>query len=144
MLRNDYGVESDVWAVTSFNELARNGQDVERQTMLDPDGNAATAYVTECLSGRSGPVIASTDYMKAYAEQIRAYVPASYRVLGTDGYGRSDSREQLRHFFEVDRKFVVLAALQSLQQEGKVEAAVVTQAIEQLQIDPAKTNPRLV
>ena len=89
-------------------------------------------------------MIASTDYMKVYADQVRAFIPATYTVLGTDGFGRSDSREQLRHFFEVDRKFVVLAALQSLVKDGTLEASVVSQAIEQLGIDPAKANPRLV
>ena len=144
MLRNDYQIESDVWAVTSFNELARDGQDAEREALLNPAAEPRTPYLTQCLAGRAGPVIASTDYMKVYADQVRAFVPATYTVLGTDGFGRSDSREQLRHFFEVDRKFVVLAALQSLVKEGALDASVVSQAVEQLGIDPAKANPRLV
>ncbi|MEZ5524644.1 MAG: pyruvate dehydrogenase (acetyl-transferring), homodimeric type [Pseudomonadales bacterium] len=141
LLRSEYEVEADIWAVTSFNELAREGQAVERWNMLHPEEAPRESYVSQCLGARSGPVIAASDYMKNYADQIRAWVPASYRVLGTDGFGRSDSRRKLRHFFEVDRYFVALAALKSLQDEGLVDAALVSQAMQRFNIDPDKPNP---
>src|SRR5450830_654273 len=112
ILRDDFNVGADVWSVTSFNELRRNGLAVERNNRLHPGQKPELSYVEECLTGRKGPVIASTDYMKLFAEQIRQWVPSKeFKVLGTDGFGRSDSRKKLRHFFEVDRHFVVLAAL---------------------------------
>ena len=100
--------------MTSFNELRREGMDVDRWNMLHPEEAPRKSYVEQCLEGDDAPVVAATDYMKVYAEQIRPYVPASYRVLGTDGFGRSDTRQQLRWFFEVDRHFVTVAALASL------------------------------
>lgn len=141
LLREEFKVDADIWAATSFNELAREGQNIERWNMMHPKEPPKTSYVTECLEGRTGPVIAATDYMKNYADQIRAFVPNSYRVLGTDGFGRSDSRQKLRHFFEVDRYFISIAALQSLLKEGKVEAEVVSSAIKKFGIDPDKANP---
>lgn len=120
ILRSDYGVTVDVWSVTSFNELRKEALEIDRQNLLNPAAKAKNSYVTDCLATGSGPVIAATDYMKAYADQIRQFIPedVSYRVLGTDGFGRSDSREMLRHFFEVDTKFIVLAALTELQDSG--------------------------
>jgi pyruvate dehydrogenase E1 component len=111
LLRDDWGVEADIWSCPSFTELARDGQAVERFNLLNPAAQPRTSHVTACLRGRAGPVVAATDYVRAFAEQIRAYVPHRYVVLGTDGFGRSDTREKLRHFFEVDRWYVTLAAL---------------------------------
>jgi len=141
LLKEQFDVEADIWAVTSFNELTRDGQDVERWNMLHPQETPRDSYVTQCLDGQPGPVVAATDYMKNFAEQIRAWVPTTYRVLGTDGFGRSDSRQKLRYFFEVDRYFVVLAALKALQEQGEVGADVVSAAIAKFDIDPDKPNP---
>ena len=141
LLREDFGVAADVWSVTSFNELRREGLRMDRDDMLNPEKDRTLNWVEKCLEGRTGPVIASTDYMRAFADQIRPWVKAPYSVLGTDGFGRSDSRQKLRHFFEVDRYFVVLAALNALRKEGKVEAAVVKQAIEKYGIDTDKPYP---
>lgn len=141
LLREDFGVAADVWSVTSFNELRREGLRMDRDDMLNPEKDRTPNWVEKCLDGRTGPVIASTDYMRAFADQIRPWVNAPYSVLGTDGFGRSDSRQKLRHFFEVDRYFVVLAALNALRKEGKVEAAVVKQAIEKYGIDTDKPYP---
>tara|TARA_R100000750_G_scaffold17201_2_gene11358 strand:- start:1033 stop:2652 length:1620 start_codon:yes stop_codon:yes gene_type:complete len=141
LLREDFGVAADVWSVTSFNELRREGLRMDRDDMLNPEKDRAPNWVEKCLEGRAGPVIASTDYMRAFADQIRPWVKAPYSVLGTDGFGRSDSRQKLRHFFEVDRYFVVLAALNALRKEGKVDAAVVKQAIEKYGIDTDKPYP---
>ena len=141
LLREDFGVAADVWSVTSFNELRREGLRMDRDDMLNPEQERELNWVEKCLKDRAGPVIASTDYMRAFADQIRPWVNAPYSVLGTDGFGRSDSRQKLRHFFEVDRYFVVLAALNALRKEGKVEAAVVKQAIEKYGIDTDKPYP---
>ncbi|MCH9783793.1 MAG: pyruvate dehydrogenase (acetyl-transferring), homodimeric type [Gammaproteobacteria bacterium] len=141
LLREDFGVAADVWSVTSFNELRREGLRADRDRLLKPDMKIAPTWVEQCLDKRQGPVIASTDYIKAYADQIRPWIKAPYRVLGTDGYGRSDSRAKLRHFFEVDRYFVVLAALSALKDEGEVDAATVKEAIQKYGIDPEKPYP---
>ena len=141
LLREDFGVAADVWSVTSFNELRREGLRMDRDDMLNPEQERELNWVEKCLKDRAGPVIASTDYMRAFADQIRPWVNAPYSVLGTDGFGRSDSRQKLRHFFEVDRYFVVLAALNALRKEGKVDAAVVKQAIEKYGIDTDKPYP---
>jgi len=141
LLKQDFGVTSDVWSVTSFNELRREGMDCERWNMLHPEAPRRSSYVEQCLLQRSGPVIAATDYMKAYADQIRPYIAARYKVLGTDGFGRSDTRKKLRHFFEVDRFYVVVAALKSLADEGAVSAKEVSKAIKLYNINPDKPNP---
>lgn len=142
MLAEDFGVTSEVYSVTSFNNLGRDGQDVERLNMLNPTAEPKKAYVTEVLeAGAKGPTIAATDYMKSFAEQIRAYVPGAYKVLGTDGFGRSDSRANLRNHFEVDAKFVVLAALSELLKAGEIDAKVVTGAIDKFGISSDKINP---
>jgi pyruvate dehydrogenase E1 component len=141
ILAEKYGVSSEVYSATSFNELYREGQDVDRFNMLNPEAPAQKAYVTEVLEQGTGPVIAATDYIKSYADQIRAYVPAPYRVLGTDGFGRSDSRANLRRHFEVDYNYIVVAALSELARAGDIEASVVTQAIADLGIDAEKINP---
>ncbi|WP_439510236.1 pyruvate dehydrogenase (acetyl-transferring), homodimeric type [Marinimicrobium koreense] len=144
ILRNDFSVEADVWSVTSVNELTRDGQRAARWNLLHPGEKPRKAYLTEQLEGQDGPFIIATDYMKNYSEQLRPYVPGDYYVLGTDGFGRSDSREKLRHFFEVDRNFVVIAALKSLADQGKVKPEVVSKAIKQFGIDPDKADPLTV
>ena len=141
LLENDFGVAADVWSVTSFNELRRDCLDVDRWNMLHPEQSAKKSYVNQCLEHNDGPVIAATDYMKLYADQIRRHVPAPYVVLGTDGYGRSDTRAKLRKFFEVDRHYVVVAALKALADEGKIPAEKVTEAMMKYHIDPEKPNP---
>ena len=142
ILREDYGIASDVWSVTSFNELRREGLAVERWNRLHPSEKPKQTYVEQCLGGRKGPVVASTDYMKLFADQIRQWVPSNeYKVLGTDGFGRSDSRKKLRHFFEVDRYWVVLAALEALVDRGELEARVLGEAITRFGINPEKLNP---
>jgi pyruvate dehydrogenase E1 component len=144
LLEADWGVAADVWSVTSFTELRRDGLEVERWNMLHPEEPPRRAYVTNALTGRGGPAIASTDYIRAFADQIRQWVSGSYRVLGTDGYGRSDSRRALRRFFEVDRHYVAVAALKSLADDGVVPAATVTRAIGQYDIDPTAPMPTTV
>jgi pyruvate dehydrogenase E1 component len=137
----EFGVSADIWSCPSFTELRREGLEAERWNMLNPDQPARTAYVTQCLQGRTGPAIAATDYIKAFADGIRAWVPGRYKVLGTDGFGRSDYRRKLRSFFEVDRHFVTVAALQALAEEGAVKAAVVGDALKKFGISADKPNP---
>jgi len=143
LLRDDFGIAADVWSVTSFSELARDGAAAERWNLLHPGEAQRTSYVAQQLGGRRGPVIAATDYVRAMAEQIRPFVPAPYRVLGTDGFGRSDLRERLRRFFEVDRGFIAAAALKALCDEGVVPPSTVRLALEKYGIDPEKSNPLL-
>lgn len=142
ILEADYNVAADIWSMTSVNELARDGKDAVRWNMMHPTETPRVPYITEQLSGAEGPFIAATDYIKAHTDQLREFIPGSFTVLGTDGYGRSDTRKKLREFFEVSREFVVLAALQSLAQAGKIETSVVAQAIESLGINAEKANPR--
>jgi pyruvate dehydrogenase E1 component len=138
LLRNDFGIAADIWSATSFNLLRRDGMEVERWNLLHPTESQRLPYVTEQLQNRAGPLIAATDYVRNYADQIRAYVPGRYTVLGTDGFGRSDSRQNLRKFFEVDRYHVVVAALGALAQEGKIEASRVAEALTRYGIDSEK------
>jgi len=135
LLESDFGIASDVWSVTSFTELRREGLDVERWNRLHPLEEARVSYAEEVLAGREGPFVAATDYMRAFADQIRPFVPGRYAVLGTDGFGRSDYRAKLRQFFEVDRHHVAVTALKALADDGAVEAAVVQSAIERYGID---------
>jgi pyruvate dehydrogenase E1 component len=144
LLEKDFQVSADIWSVTSFNELRRDGQDVERWNMLHPEEKPRTSYVTDQLADQKGPVIAATDYMRSYAEQISPYIQCSYTVLGTDGFGRSDMRSQLRKFFEVNRYYVVVAALKALADEGEIKPDVVTKAMKKYKIDPDKPNPAKV
>jgi pyruvate dehydrogenase E1 component len=144
LLEADFKVAADVWSVTSFTELRRDGIEVERWNMLHPLEESRTAYVTECLSGRAGPVVASTDYIRTLADLIRQWVPGRYRVLGTDGFGRSDLRRALRRFFEVDRHYVAVAALKELADEGAVERERVAEAIERYEIDARAPLPTTV
>jgi pyruvate dehydrogenase E1 component len=144
LLGADFGVAADVWSVTSFTELRRDGIEVERWNMLHPESEPRRAYVAEELVPRAGPVVASTDYIRAYADQIRQWVPGRYRVLGTDGFGRSDFRRALRRFFEVDRHYIAVAALRELADEGEVDPADVQKAIARYQIDPDAPLPTTV
>nr|WP_315472792.1 pyruvate dehydrogenase (acetyl-transferring), homodimeric type [uncultured Undibacterium sp.] len=143
LLMNDWGIASDIWSAPSFTLLARDGQDVERWNMLHPTDTPRVPYIAECLKDTAGPIVVATDYMRTYAEQVRAFIPKdrSYKVLGTDGFGRSDSRAKLREFFEVNRYFVAIAALKTLADEGAISASVVAQAIEKYGINPNKPNP---
>jgi pyruvate dehydrogenase E1 component len=143
LLEQDWGIAADVWSCPSFNELAREGQDAERHNLLHPTKPPRIAFVAQQLGGHAGPVIASTDYVKAYAEQIRAFVPAGrpYKVLGTDGYGRSDFRSRLREHFEVNRHYIVLAALKALSEQGVVPVGKVAEAIAKYGIRTDKINP---
>ncbi len=141
LLKDDFAVDADIWSVTSFNELRRDGLDVERWNMLHPDKKARESFVEQSLKNHKGPVIAATDYMKIYADQIRPYVKSSYHVLGTDGFGRSDTRKKLREFFEVNRYYICVAALKALADEGQLEASVVSEAIKKYGIDSDKPNP---
>jgi pyruvate dehydrogenase E1 component len=141
LLKQDWGVAADVWSCPSFNELRRDGMAAERWNLLHPTEKPRAPYVTRCLEGTKGPVIASTDYMRAFADQIREYVPRRYKVLGTDGFGRSDSRENLRRFFEVNRFFVAVAALKALAEDGELPAAKVAEAVKKYGIDAGRPAP---
>jgi len=143
LLEADWGVAANVWSCPSFNELARDGQDAERWNLLHPTAARRVPFVARQLERTPGPVIASTDYMKLYADQIRAFIPKgrSYKVLGTDGFGRSDFRTKLREHFEVDRHYVVVAALKALADEGAVPAAKVAEAIAKYALNADKINP---
>jgi pyruvate dehydrogenase E1 component len=143
LLKNDWGIAADVWSAPSLTLLAREGQDAERWNLTHPTDAQRVPYVTACLQGSNGPIVASTDYMRAFAEQIRAFMPKgrSYKVLGTDGFGRSDTRAKLREFFEVNRHYITVSALKSLAEEGAISASVVSQAIAKYGINPDKANP---
>ncbi len=141
LLKSDWGVEADLWSCPSFNELARDGNDCARWNLLHPTEKPRVPHVAACLAETRGPVIAATDYIRVFAEQIRSLVPRQYTVLGTDGFGRSDTREKLRHFFEVDRYWITLAALSALADDGQVQKAKVAEAIAKYGLDPNKPNP---
>ncbi|MEK6806242.1 MAG: pyruvate dehydrogenase (acetyl-transferring), homodimeric type [Pseudomonadota bacterium] len=141
LLKEEFGVTSDVWSATSFNELCRDGQDVDRWNLLHPEKKPKKSYVTQRLEGRKGPAISSTDHIKAYSEQIRPYVPMPFHTLGTDGFGRSDNRPALRDFFEVDRRWITIKALKALADQGALPAEKVAQAMKIFGIKPDKPNP---
>jgi pyruvate dehydrogenase E1 component len=144
LLESDWGVSTDVWSVTSFNELGRDGAQAARWNMLHPTETPRVPYVSAQLAGRKGPAVAATDYIRSYAEQLRPYVDRHYVTLGTDGFGRSDVRAQLRRFFEVDRYYVTVAALTALADEGELDRKVVAEAIRKYRIDPDKPDPATV
>ena len=143
LLEADWGVAADVWSATSMTELRRDGLAAERWNMLHPEAKPRVSYVSQCLEKRAGPVVAATDYIKTFAEQVRPFVPKGrvYKVLGTDGFGRSDSRAKLRAFFEVDRHYVAVAALAALAESGEIKAKLVSEAIGKYCLDPEKPNP---
>ena len=141
LLENDFGIPTDVWSVTSFNELRRDALEVERWNQLHPEAEPRKCYVEHCLAGRPGPYVAATDYMKLNADQIRRWVPGRFVSLGTDGYGRSDARAALRNHFEVDKRYIVVTALKALADEGALDQKTVAKAIEKYGIDPEKPDP---
>jgi pyruvate dehydrogenase E1 component len=144
ILEQDFQVAADVWSLTSINELQREGKAVQRWNMLHPEDAPRVPYVTAQLQGEAGPFVAATDYLKSYSDQLREFIPGSYTTLGTDGYGRSDTREKLRRFFEVSREYIVIAALKALADEGRVEAGRVTEAMQSLGVPANKTDPLTV
>ena len=144
LLKSDWGVDADLWGCPSFNELARDGNDTARWNMLHPSEKPKQSHVERCLDKTQGPIIAATDYVRLYAEQIRPFINRRYVTLGTDGFGRSDTRESLRHFFEVDRRWVTLAALKALADEGSIDRSKVAEAIVKYGIDINKPNPMTV
>jgi pyruvate dehydrogenase E1 component len=142
ILQQDFGVVADVWSATSFSELRRDGVECARWNRLNPEKEPRIPWVTQCMRDRAGPVIAASDYVRAFADQIRGFLPQEdYIVLGTDGFGRSDTREKLRRFFEVDRYQIAYAALYALCRQGKLSMSDVLAAREKLGIDPDKVNP---
>ncbi len=141
LLEQDFGVDADVWSAPSFTELRRDGLAAERWNRLHPEEAPRPSYVAQCLEGRQGPVVAASDYVKLFADQIRPLVDRHYVALGTDGYGRSDVRAKLRRFFEVDRFHVAVAALKALADEGVVPAARVSEAIRKYEINPDAPDP---
>ncbi|PCI23401.1 MAG: pyruvate dehydrogenase (acetyl-transferring), homodimeric type [SAR324 cluster bacterium] len=144
MLKQDYDVDANLWSVTSFNELQRQGMDIQRKNLLHPEQTPEKSYLETCLEGTTGPVIAATDYIKMHAEQVRCFIKNNYSVLGTDGFGRSDVRKELRKFFEVDRNYIAIAALKALADEGTISHSVVSEAIQKYNIDIDKPNPLTV
>ncbi|MDQ3495625.1 MAG: pyruvate dehydrogenase (acetyl-transferring), homodimeric type, partial [Pseudomonadota bacterium] len=142
LLDKDFGVTADIWSCPSFTELRRDGFDVERHNRMHPEAKAPRKpYITELLESRQGPAIAATDYVRAYADQVRAFVPMDYTVLGTDGFGRSDTRANLRRHFEVSRFHIAHAAITALAKDGKMTGKDVARAIKQYKIDTDKPNP---
>ena len=144
LLKSDWGVDADLWGCPSFTELARDGNDVQRWNLLNPTAKPKRSHVEACLGDTRGPIIAATDYVRMFAEQIRPFLDRRYVVLGTDGFGRSDTREKLRHFFEVDRRWVTIAALKALADDGKIDRSKVAEAIAKYGIDVNKPNPATV
>ena len=144
LLKNDWGVDADLWGCPSFNELAREGNDVARWNLLNPTEKQKLSHVENCLNDTRGPVIAATDYVRQYAELIRPFINRRYVTLGTDGFGRSDTREALRYFFEVDRHWVAISALKALADDGTIERSKVAEAIAKYGIDAKKPNPMTV
>jgi pyruvate dehydrogenase E1 component len=143
LLEQRFSIPADVWSVTSFSELRREALDVERWNARHPEVEPRTSYVAACFAdaGVAGPFVAATDYMKIVSDQIRQWVPGRYVALGTDGFGRSDGREALRHHFEVDRKSIVIAALKALADEDSIDRSTVSKAMSELGVDPDKPNP---
>ncbi|MEL7373003.1 MAG: pyruvate dehydrogenase (acetyl-transferring), homodimeric type, partial [Pseudomonadota bacterium] len=141
MLEADFRIPSDVWSVTSYNELRRECLEVERWNQLHPDDEPRKSYLDTALAGRSGPFVAATDYMKIVPDQIQRWIPGTFISLGTDGFGRSDSRKALREFFEVDRRYIVVTTLKALADEGALDQSTVAEAIEKYGIDPDRPDP---
>ena len=141
MLANDWNIGADIWSVTSFTELRRDGLAATRWNNLNPEATQKTPYVTSLLQDHPHPVVATSDYMKSLSDGLREFIPGTYKVLGTDGFGRSDTREKLRDFFEIDRRYVVITALNALQEQGTIDSGVVREAIAKYGIDQTKTDP---
>jgi pyruvate dehydrogenase E1 component len=141
LLRDDWKVNADIWSATSFNELRRDGMSADRHNLLHPTKPQRKSYLESALEGHAGPVIAATDYMRNYADQVRSHIPRRYVTLGTDGFGRSDYRVKLRRFFEVNRHYVTVAALKALADDGEIKADVVDQAIKKYGLDAERADP---
>jgi pyruvate dehydrogenase E1 component len=141
LLMQDFGIPTDIWSVTSFNELRRDALEVERWNKLHPTEKPRKSYIERCFGDRPGPYIAATDYMKVVADQVQRWVPGRFVSLGTDGYGRSDARKALRQHFEVDKRFITVSALKALADDGVLDHETVAQAIEKYGIDPDRPDP---
>ncbi|MDB3873510.1 pyruvate dehydrogenase (acetyl-transferring), homodimeric type [Pelagibacteraceae bacterium] len=141
ILSEEFSIDSDVWSITSYSELQRNGAEISRWNQLHPDQDPKKTYIEKCLEGRSGPIIAASDYIRSHVDQIRPYVKSNFYTLGTDGYGRSDTRKELRKFFEVNKESIVVNALSTLSREQKIASKIVNDAIKQFKIDPEKPYP---
>ena len=141
LLKDDWNIDSDIWSVTSYSELHREAEDKSRWNILHPQETAKTSYVGSCMQPENGPVIAISDYVKLVAEQIAPYIECPFVALGTDGFGRSETRDELRRFFEVNRYYIVMTALDALSRENKIDKSQIKAAIEKYQIDPEKPNP---
>jgi pyruvate dehydrogenase E1 component len=141
ILQNEYQIDSEVWSVTSFNELRKDGMEVERYNLLNPDKEQKKSYVEECLGKTEGPIMAASDYMRINSDQIRPYVEKSFYSLGTDGFGRSDTRKNLRNFFEVDKEHIVAYGLSILSKEQLIASKYATEAMKKFKIDPSKPMP---
>ena len=141
ILSKDFGIDSDVWSITSYSEIQRDGAEILRWNQLHPDKKPKETYIQKCLKGRSGPVIAASDYIRSHVDQIRPYINSSFYTLGTDGYGRSDTRKELRKFFEVNKESIIVNTLSALSHEQKIASKVVNDAIKKYKIDPEKPYP---
>ena len=141
ILSKDFGIDSDVWSITSYSEIQRDGAEILRWNQLHPDKKPKDTYIQKCLKGRSGPVIAASDYIRSHVDQIRPYINSSFYTLGTDGYGRSDTRKELRKFFEVNKESIIVNTLSALSHEQKIASKVVNDAIKKYKIDPEKPYP---
>jgi len=141
LLRDDFKVNADIWSATSFNELRRDGMSAERWSLLHPTKPRRKSYLETALEGHAGPVVAATDYMRSFADQVRSQIPRRYVVLGTDGFGRSDYRVKLRKFFEVNRYYITVAALKALSDDGEVTSDIVKQAIAKYGLDTERPDP---
>jgi pyruvate dehydrogenase E1 component len=141
VLSKDYDIDSDIWSVTSFNELRRDGMEIERKNLLNPGEKPEKSYVQECLDKRDGPIIAASDYIRTYADQIRPYLSKPFYSFGTDGYGRSDSRKKLRKFFEVDKDHIVAYTLSALAKEQLISSKHAEKAMKKYNIDKNKPIP---
>ena len=144
ILSKEYKIDSDVWSVTSFNELRKNGMEIERRNLLNPAEKPEKSYVESCLEKREGPIVAASDYIRSFADQIRPYISKSFYSFGTDGYGRSDSRKKLRKFFEVDKEHIVAYALSALAKEQLVPSKYADQAMKKYNIDKNKPIPTVL
>jgi pyruvate dehydrogenase E1 component len=141
LMMDDFGVVADVWSVTSFNELRRDALEIERWNHLHPEEKPRKSWIQQCFRDRPGPYVAATDYMKIVADQIQSWVPGRFYSLGTDGYGRSDARKELREHFEVDRRFIAVTALNALADDDVLDRKTVVKAIEKYGIDPDRPDP---
>jgi pyruvate dehydrogenase E1 component len=144
ILNKEYNIDSDIWSVTSFNELRKNGMDVERKNLLNPGTKPEKSYVEKCLGKREGPIVAASDYIRSYSDQIRPYISKPFYSFGTDGYGRSDGRKKLRNFFEVDKEHIVTYALSALSKEQLISSKYAKEAMKKYKIDKNKPIPTVL